>query len=308
MLRGVLPILFVPFDDAGQIDKKSLCQVVQFEVGGGVHGIGINGFASEAYKLSDDERRYTIEIVAHELAGQLPLIIGIAPGSTEAAMGQAKEFAKYNPACYMVLPPSTMDNGPKALVKHYLDLAKASDVPIMVQQSPHIPAYKHCLLSAEYLAELSQHPNITYFKIEGTGAPERMAALKPLIDTDKIGLFGGVGGITFIDELEAGAAGVIPGVGFNEVFLQSWAAWQVGDKAEVKRILEYYQPLVQVVSGKGHEFSLHARKHLMKRAGYIYSSYVRSPTVELVIEDIEKVTKTAKGFSDLRIAKSYKSI
>ena len=52
MLRGVLPILFVPFDDAGQIDKKSLCQVVQFEVEGRVHGIGINGFASEAYKLT----------------------------------------------------------------------------------------------------------------------------------------------------------------------------------------------------------------------------------------------------------------
>ncbi len=46
----------------------------------------------------------------------------------------------------------------------------------------------------------------------------------------------------------------------------------------------------------------------MKRAGYIHSSYVRSPTVELAIEDIEKVTKTAKGFSDLRIAKNYKVI
>ena len=302
MLKGVFPILFVPFDNDGNVDEKSLRNIVQFELEGGVHGIGINGFASEAYKLSDDERRHTVDIVAYELAGQLPLIIGIAPGSTEAATGQVKEFAKYSPECYMVLPPSTMDNGPKALVKHYMDLAEVSDISIMVQQSPHIPAYKHCLLPAEYLAELSQHPHITYFKIEGAGAPERMAALKPLINTDKVGLFGGVGGITFIDELEAGAAGVIPGVGFNEVFIQAWAAWQAGDKSEVKRILEYYQPLVSAVSSKGHEFSLHARKHLMKRAGYIASAYVRHPTASVSDVDIKAVLQVADSCA-LRISK-----
>jgi dihydrodipicolinate synthase/N-acetylneuraminate lyase len=296
----------VPFDNNGDIDKNSLCRVVRFELEGGVQGIGINGFASEAYKLTDDERRHTIDIVSGELAGQVPLIIGLAATSTEAVIQQAKEFAKYSPACYMVLPPSTMDNGPKALLKHYRDLAVSTDIAIMVQQSPHIPAYTHCLLSPDYLAELSTYSGIDYFKIEGPGAPERMAALRPLVDLHKVGLFGGVGGITFIDELEAGAAGVIPGVGFNEVFIQAWVAWQAGNKTEVKRLLEYYQPLIGAVSGKGHEFSLHARKHLMKRAGYIQHPYVRRPTIETELEDIKKVTEIAKGFSDLRIAKQLK--
>jgi dihydrodipicolinate synthase/N-acetylneuraminate lyase len=297
-LIGVVPILLVPFDSDGAIDEQSLRRVVRFELEGGVDGIGINGFASEAYKLSDEERRRTVEIVAHEVAGQVPLVIGIAPGSTEVAIQQAEDFVRFKPACLMVLPPSVMDNGADALVKHYRDLADAMDIPLMVQQSPHIPAYKHCLLPAEHLANLATHDTIRYFKIEGPGAPERMAALRPLL-SDKIGLFGGVGGITFIDELHTGAAGVIPGVGFNEVFVQSWAAWQKGDVTEVKRVLEHYQPLVQAVSGPGHEFSLHARKHLLHRAKVIQNPYVRRPTVSEM--DVSGVLEVADRYK-LRVS------
>jgi dihydrodipicolinate synthase/N-acetylneuraminate lyase len=298
MLRGVVPILFVPFDNDGNIDEESLRRVVRFELDGGVDGIGINGFASEAYKLSDDERKRTVEIIAVEVARQVPLVIGIAPGSTEVAIEQARFFTRYEPACLMVLPPSVMDNGAEALIKHYRDLADASEISIMVQQSPHIPTYKHCLLSAEHLANLAIHDTIRYFKIEGPDAPERMAALRPFV-SNNIGLFGGVGGITFVDELNAGAAGVIPGVGFNEIFVQSWAAWKKGDLNEVKRVLEQHQPLVQAVSGPGHEFSLHARKHLMHRAGIIKNPYVRRPTVNNA--DVSGVLETANRYK-LRVS------
>ena len=304
MLRGILPIVFVPFSSAGIIDETGLRRIVQFELEGGVHGLGINGFASEAYKLTDDERRKTIEIVAFEVAGQVPLIIGIAPGSTEAAVGQAREFTKYNPAALMTLPPPTMDNGPEALVRHYIDLAEASETPIMVQQSPHIPAYSQCGLGAQYLAEMAESSDkIRYFKIEGPGAPERMAQLSPLVDENKVSLFGGGGGVTFPDELKAGAAGVIPGVGFNEAFVEIWERVEREDMNGVRERLSALQPLVDAVSGSGHEFSLHARKHLMKRQGVIESAYVRRPTVEVNDEMVKKVFEVADTF-DLRISQT----
>ena len=302
MLRGILPIVFVPFTRTGEVDEAGLRRVVQFELDGGVHGLGINGFATEAYKLTDDERRKTVEIVAHEVAGQVPLIIGIAPGSTEAAVGQAREFAKYEPAALMTLPPPTMDNGPEALVNHYVDLSTASEAPIMVQQSPHIPAYSHCGLGAQYLAEMAAGSDkIRYFKIEGPGAPERMAQLSPLVDKERVALFGGGGGVTFPDELKAGAAGVIPGVGFNEAFVEIWKRVEAGDMDGVREKLGALQPLVDAVSGPGHEFSLHARKHLMKRFGVIDSAYVRRPTVEVSEADIAEVFRVADTF-DLRIS------
>lgn len=297
MLRGILPIVFMPFTDDGDIDEVSLRKIVCFELAGGVDGIGINGFATEAYKLTDDERRRAVEIVAHEVAGEVPLFIGLAPGSTKAAISQAKEFAKYKPSALMVLPPATMNNGPQVLVDHYVNLAEAVDTAIMVQQSPHIPQYAHCGLGAEYLAEMAERSsNIRYFKIEGPGAPERMAALRPLIDSSKVGLFGGVGGITFTDELKAGANGVIPGVGFNEVFTGSWQAYNEGRLGDVTHILKTHQSLVDAVSAKGHEYSLHARKALMKRAGYIRSSHVRGPTVTFTEQDAKQLFEVVDKF------------
>jgi dihydrodipicolinate synthase/N-acetylneuraminate lyase len=141
---------------------------------------------------------------------------------------------------------------------------------------------------------------IKYFKIEGPGAPERMAALRLLVDSSNVGLFGGAGGITFTDELKAGANGVIPGVGFNEVFTGSWQAYNEGRPQDVTHILETHQPLVDAVSEKGHEHSLHARKALMKRAGYIKSTHVRGPTVAFTEQDAKRLFEIADRF-ELRI-------
>ncbi len=279
MIEGIVPILFTPFDENGEIDAESLRRITRFELDGGVHGIGINGFASEAYKLTDSERRENVSIVAGEVAGAVPLVIGIAPGSTEAAIHQAREFAEFQPAALMALPPATMDNGVQSFVNHYVALGKASDVPIIVQQAPHIPMYRHTELPAEALAEIADRtPNVKYFKIEGPGSADKMRELVPLLDSEKR-MFGGGGGITVLSELQNGAAGLIPGVGFNEIFLDAWDKWTAGDSDSVARIIERGEKLVKAVSGSGHEYSLHLRKHLMKRYGYIHHAYVRQPSV-----------------------------
>lgn len=301
MLRGIIPILFVPFGPDGEIDEASLRRTVRFELQGGVHGLGINGFASEAYKLTDAERERTAQIVADEVSGAVPLVIGLAPGSTRAALQQAKGFLRHNPAAFMVLPPATFDNGPGALVEHYVALGETLGAPTMVQQSPHIPMYAHCRLSPEHLAEMAHRSGgIRYYKIEGPGAPERMAALKPLLP-EGVGMFGGVGGISFLEELQIGGAGVIPGVGFNEVFLAAWRAWEAGRQEEVREILARFQPLVSAVSGPGHEFSLHARKRLMRRLGVIESSLVRLPSCEVSEADLNRVLEVADGL-ELRVS------
>jgi dihydrodipicolinate synthase/N-acetylneuraminate lyase len=82
----------------------------------------------------------------------------------------------------------------------------------------------------------------------------------------------------------------------------AWQAWNAGDKARVHEILTQYQPLVNAVSIKGHEFSLHARKHLAKRAGLISSAKVRSPSIAPTAAELEFVLQAADAF-DLRISR-----
>lgn len=288
-LNGIIPILVTPFDANGRIDEDSLRRVVHFELEGGIHGLGIGGFASEAYKLTDQERMRCAEIVAAEVAGHVPLIIGMAPGSTEAAIEQAHVYSNLHPAALMTLPPNTMNNDELSLMEHYIALGNASDVPIMVQQSPQIQAYGHCQLSTEHLAQIAKHaPNIRYFKIEGPGSARRINALRARVN-DGVAMFGGVGGIALREELDVGAAGVLPGVGFNEFFVEAWSAWKDDNKVQADDILLRGQPLVDAVSSFGHEFSLHARKYLLKRAGIIAYDTVRRPTVRPEFTALENI-------------------
>jgi 4-hydroxy-tetrahydrodipicolinate synthase len=302
MLRGIFPIMITPFNAEGRIDEDSLRRVVQFELEGGAHGIGVGGFASEAYKLSDQERMRCAEIVAAEVNGRAPLIIGIAPGSTEAAVEQYYYYASLRPAALMTLPPCTMKHDEQTLVEHYVELGNASDAPIMVQQSPQIQAYAACQLSIENLAQIARRaPNVRYFKIEGPGSAERIRGLRLQV-SDQVALFGGVGGIALRDELEAGAAGLLPGVGFNEFFTAVWSAWEAGQRDEVEHILRQAQPLVEAVSSRGHEFSLHARKYLLQRAGIIQTAYVRRPSVPVNTSQLAAIGQLADSLN-LRLAR-----
>lgn len=278
MLEGIAPILFTPFDENGDIDAESLRRILRFELDGGVQAVGINGFASEAYKMSDAERLENVKIVASEMANAAPLIIGIAPNSTESAIRQAKRFAPYQPAALMVLPPATMDNGEGPLVEFYDELGSASDIPIIVQQAPHIPQYRHTELTATALAEIAdRRSNVLYYKLEGPGSAAKMKELQPLLPDDRK-MFGGGGGITALSELQNGAAGLIPGVGFNEIFLEAWDKWTAADADSAASVIKRGDKLIKAVSGSGHEYSLHMRKQLMKRYGAIKCAYVRRPT------------------------------
>jgi 4-hydroxy-tetrahydrodipicolinate synthase len=300
MLTGIIPILITPFDEYGQLDEASLRRVVQFELEGGAHGIGIGGFASEAYKLTDQERIRCAELVAAEINGRVPLIIGMATGSTESAIQQAYVYADLNPAALMTLPPNTMLHDEAALVAHYIELGQQSAAPIMVQQSPQIEGYKHCQLSTDSLAQIAKHaPNVQYFKIEGPGSARRMRELRDRVSAE-VKHFGGIGGLTLREELAAGAAGLLPGVGFNEFFQQVWAAWLKEDHATVDSALVRLQPLVEAVSAFGHEFSLHARKYLLRQAGIIDNDMVRRPTVRPNPDALERVLMLAQEL-DLRV-------
>jgi 4-hydroxy-tetrahydrodipicolinate synthase len=278
-LQGICPMVVTPFDAEGRIDENSLRSVVRFELEGGIHGIAVNGFASESYKLTETERLRCAEIVSEEVNGSVPLIIGMSAGSTEAAIEEARFYETLQSSVLMVLPPYVMKTDEYLLVDYYVELGNACEIPVMVQQPLNIQGYSSTLLRTEALARIAQRcPNVLYFQIEGPGSARRIGALQGRVRQD-VGLFGGAEGIGLLEELRAGATGILSGVGFNEYFVEVWAAWKANGQLEAESILGRAQELIEVVSGGGHEFSLHARKYLLQRKGIIDHVYVRRPTV-----------------------------
>jgi dihydrodipicolinate synthase/N-acetylneuraminate lyase len=84
--------------------------------------------------------------------------------------------------------------------------------------------------------------------------------------------------------------------------LQAWQAWNEHKLERVQEILTSYNPLVNAVSSPGHEFSIHARKRLLKRLGVIADDTVRTPTCESNEQALQHVLEVADRF-ELRVSR-----
>jgi len=92
--RGVYAIPPTPFNASGAIDEVSLQHCVEFCVEGGAGGIVAPVNASESIILTDEERLRVAEILVHQAAGRIPVVIGVSGVSTQSSALYARTPAK----------------------------------------------------------------------------------------------------------------------------------------------------------------------------------------------------------------------
>ena len=56
-IKGVVPILLVPFDEFGNIDKSSLKREIEYSIDAGVHGLGIAIVSTPKGVMTDIDAR-----------------------------------------------------------------------------------------------------------------------------------------------------------------------------------------------------------------------------------------------------------
>ena len=132
-------------------------------------------------------------------------------------------------------------------------------------------------------------PGITTVKLEDPPTPQRIGQLLGTIDTERVTVIGGAGGLYLLHELRAGAAGTMTGFAYPEALVAIWSAWQVGD-AEVAAATYYrYLPLL-LFEGQP-KLGLAIRKEILRRRGLIAHAYVRQPGPTLDDASAEELTR-----------------
>jgi 4-hydroxy-tetrahydrodipicolinate synthase len=92
-------------------------------------------------------------------------------------------------------------------------------------------------------------------------------------------IFGGLGGVSLLQELAAGADGVMTGFGFPETLAHIVRAHRAGDAAEARRTFDAALPLMLFESQPGIATGL--RKEILRRRGAIRHATVRQPAPPL---------------------------
>ena len=211
-LEGVWNIVPTPFRSDGTLDESSLPGLTAFVAGCGVDGMTILGVLGEAAKLSDDERRTVIAgIVA--AAGDLPVCVGVSHGATDRAVAFAREAAAMGAHSVMLAPPALARPNDAAVLAHYLAVADAIDLPVVVQDHP---ASSGVYMSVELLASIAERaPSCGVVKLEDEPSPPKVGRLRDA--APQVRVLGGLGANMLLEELRRGAAGTMTGFGFPGV-------------------------------------------------------------------------------------------
>lgn len=273
-LAGVCHIMITPFDQNEAVDHESLANVVRDVRSAGASAIVPLGIMGESHKLLDAERQAVLETVVAESGDDLAVVAGVTSESTFVAVHRTLQAEAAGADAVMVAPPRNSSAGP-GLLAHYRAIAEASSLPVVVQDEPVTTNVK---MPGAFFAELATIPGIAAAKVEEVPSPQKVSIIRKA--APEIAVFGGLGGMSFFEELERGADGIMTGFGFPRILVDIDNAYRRGDRDEARAIFYKYMPIIRFEAQLG-VGGVAIRKNVFFERGVIKTPIVRSPTVAM---------------------------
>jgi 4-hydroxy-2-oxoglutarate aldolase len=242
-LRGVLAPATTPFDAVtGEVDVVALRANLRAWLREELAGVVLFGSTGEGVLLDEDERTRALAAARDVVdAGKL-LLAGTGAESTRATVRMTRAAADAGADAVMVHPPAYFRPAmtPEALRDHYLAVADASPVPVVLYAVP--PRFSTVELPAGLVGELSHHPNIVGIK-DSSGDLKTLAALADACGRRCAVLVGS--GDSLYGALEVGARGGILAVALLDPrsCAALFRAYTDGDLARAGRLQERVTPV-----------------------------------------------------------------
>lgn len=295
--HGVLAVLCTPFSPDETVDYNSLQRLADYVIAEGTHSIVCLGLASETNRLSEEEKHGIIQTVVTQVDGRVPVLSGLQAASTPEAVRMARWLVEAGVVGLMVLPPpGPVDTA--GVQQFYTAVAEAVDVPIMVQDCPQVVGYG---LTANVIAQMAEQcPRIQYVKLEAQPAWPLMEALKEQVG-DRLKMLVGWGGIGFIEALERGAVGCMPGADAIGPMAQVYERYLTGDVDGARAIYAAILPVLVAKGGNLQSF-IQSAKHLLAQAGAIAHATVRQPVTPIDEQSLRELN-TWSRLTDKELAK-----
>ena len=176
VLKGVYNITPTPFRDDGTLDRESLQKLTRFTRAKGVDGMTILGVLGEADKLTERERDEVITATIEAAGPSFPICVGTTHAGTDGCIAYSRRAQELGAAALMIAPPRLARTNDAALRKHYLAVAAAVDIPIVVQDFP--PAVGGITMSIELIAGLAAaSPKLVHLKLEDDPSPMKVSQI-----------------------------------------------------------------------------------------------------------------------------------
>ncbi|MFD5544091.1 4-hydroxy-tetrahydrodipicolinate synthase [Streptomyces sp. NPDC127079] len=153
--------MITPFTTAGAIDLDGAGRLAAHLVAEGCDGLVLNGTTGESPTTTDTEKAQLIEAVREAVGERVPLVAGVGTADTRHTVELALAAEKAGADGVLVVSPYYSRPPQDALEAHFLEVAEASGLPVMLYD---IPGRTGTRIEPETLVRLAGHPRIVAVK------------------------------------------------------------------------------------------------------------------------------------------------
>ena len=271
--EGVYSVLPTPFRSGGDVDVESLKRVVDLIVSAGVNGVTALGVTGEVMRLNERERALVVDTVVQQVDGRAKVIVGASADGVRTCIDFSREAKSFGASAVMVSPPRQPKLNTESVINHYRSVAEAVDLPIVVQDYPPISGFA---MEAGLLARITREvPAARTIKLEDPPTPFKTARILTAAGETRIGILGGLGGVFLLEELMAGAAGVMTGFAYPEVLVSVVSLYREGRIDDAAAAFYKFVPLMRFEFQEG--IGMAIRKEVLRRRGALADGSTRAP-------------------------------
>ena len=203
MFKGSMVALITPFKN-GELDKKSLKNLIDFHVENDTDAIVVAGTTGESATLTYTEHETLIELAVEYADKRIPIIAGTGANATHEAVALTSFAEKVGADGSLQIVPYYNKPTQEGIYQHFKAIAEETNIPLILY---NIPSRTGTDMLPETFARLyADFPNVIGLK-EATGNVARVSETISLTNEDVV-ILSGDDALT-IPMMSVGAKGVI---------------------------------------------------------------------------------------------------
>jgi dihydrodipicolinate synthase/N-acetylneuraminate lyase len=256
-LRGIIPPMVTPLDSPSSLDRTGLERLIEHTIAGGIHGIFILGTTGEGPALSYRLRRELIDRTCAQVAGRVPVLVGITDTSYEESCGLARFANSAGADAVVTAPPFYFAVSQNDLFRLVQRLADEVELPLFLYNMPSLT--KACF-APETVLRAAELPNVYGLK-DSSGELEYLRTIAAQMgDRPEFTLLVGPEDL-LLDSLVIGAHGGVTGGAnlFPRLFVSLYEAAIKGDLEEGAHLQDRVRELGELLYGIGEAESSYLR-------------------------------------------------
>lgn len=233
-LRGIIPPMITPLKGNDELDREGAIRLTEHILAGGVHALFLLGTTGEAQSLTYELRYEFVELVCRQVAGRVPVLVGVTDTSLDESVRMAAHAAKCGAVGVVAAAPYYFAPSQQELIEYYTALADALPLPLYLY---NMPSHVKVFLEPATVKTLADHPNIVGLKDSSANMNYFQTLIYHLGDRDDFSLYVGPEELTGESVLLGADGGVNGGANiFPELYVAMYDAAAAHDIARVREL------------------------------------------------------------------------